>query len=1240
MDDRREPAQPGAGLVERGAGGAGHVPGDEHRSFRQRRRRLAAGEGHHGAPPGEDVRELEPDPARAAGDEHHVAGADLQRIAGRGRDQLRFEALAAHPAHFGRGIAGAELREQGSRQGRGAVFDAQLDRLDQLVGALARQRLRIAGERRVHLVHAGGRDDEEPAGAGGGLGPGDPMGLQHRGEARRELRLGTPERRQVDDATDPGERVRRFADHRIVAGVLQELCQRVRDPERVAGQQEPLGQRVLGGSGGERRLEVGGRERQELAALARDLAQDGREDRSRRGVRLRDRALQVVDDLLDGGLRPEQGARQPARAGEGLVDVAVQLDRHQRVEAEVAGQGLRRLDRLLRERADARDRSQDGPSDPIVGGFRSGRGHRLDHRNRPGSDRGARRCWRGQRQGRKLRKRDAFAGERGGLLLEHLRLLLQQRDLFAEQSHQRIHLRHLLRSGRQPQRLGWLQGPFHRPVRERVERGGWQRDQPRIAALEERRGVQVHSDRPDLTERDRKLRKAVLLAVGESHVHRPLALGQRCPRERGEHAARAHLHPDAAAERRGGAERSDEVDRRGGMADPDLAFISGVGSGGGPAHYRHRRLRRAQRADQLAHGGRDALHQRRVEGMRDVERGDLDSLRREPLGGRLHSGGRPRDHRLAGVVQIRYRDALDPAHRARHHLGGSCGAGHRPFILEAEIDHRQPAQRDQPDCILGRENAGRCGGRKLTQAVPERHVAAHVELLQEAVQGEPDAGHRRLADLGRHQPALGLSRRLRVEEAAQRSAQPAVQIGDGIVELVEPFPESRKLLVRLPQEANPLCALPGEEQADLAPVERPLGEHRTRDQLCRRGRRRRRHPVAFDFLPLLQRLGAGEQLLGERIERVRHHREPCFGVCAPREGPGDVRERASFALQGREGGHELSGGPGHDRVTRSGDQEQLCAGLPWRRQAAPRRRGLRGFLQHHVRVGPTESERADARAPRRPVRLPGHLAPRKEERPGRKVQRRVLLGDARLGRQLPVVQRQRGLDQAGDPGGGHGVADVRLHAPERGARAVALRPARLLEQHAQGAHLDHVPDGGGGAVRFQVPDRLRRDARVAVGHPQRLELSTLPRSHRAIALAVVVRRGALHHGVDAVAVAQRIVEALEDHGAGAFAHHESVGLRVEGTALAAAGDGADAAEADQVVGQEVEVNASGDRQIDLACAQVDDGLLGGDERGRACRVDRERGAAEVPGLGHDRRRHVEQAAGHGERAHRHHVLDQ
>src|SRR5207245_9382133 len=179
------------------------------------------------------------------------------------------------------------------------------------------------------------------------------------------------------------------------------------------------------------------------------------------------------------------------------------------------------------------------------------------------------------------------------------------------------------------------------------------------------------------------------------------------------------------------------------------------------------------------------------------------------------------------------------------------------------------------------------------------------------------------------------------------------------------------------------------------------------------------------------------------------------------------------------------------------------AGLARRRQAAAWLGRLPRFLEHEMGIRTAESERADARTTRLAVGLPGHLRLREEERTRAQLQLGILLGDAGLGWKLAVIQGESRLDQPGDARGGHRVSDVRLDAAERRPYAVARAPARLLEQLAQGADLHHVADGGGGAVRLDVPDARGRDTRVAICHPQSLAPAALARRHQAFTPAVL-----------------------------------------------------------------------------------------------------------------------------------------
>ena len=313
------------------------------------------------------MRQLEPDATGSTGHQDDVAGADLDGLAGCGRHQIRLVSRSACPAHLGGGVARAQLGEQRARHGRSSVPDAQLDALDQLVGALARQGLHVAGKGGVDLVGPGDGDHERAAGGGLGLRAREPMRFQHRLEPWLDLRLPTAQRREMDHAADVLQRVSRLTDDCVVPIVVEERGERVRDAERIAREQQALGQRVLRRRRAEIRLDERGGEWKQLAPFARHLAEDGRKHRSDGRMRLRDGPRHVLDDVLYAGLRPEQVPRQSAGARERLVHVAVQLDGHQRVEAEIAGERLRGLDGLQRKRADAGDGREDRLRHPLLG---------------------------------------------------------------------------------------------------------------------------------------------------------------------------------------------------------------------------------------------------------------------------------------------------------------------------------------------------------------------------------------------------------------------------------------------------------------------------------------------------------------------------------------------------------------------------------------------------------------------------------------------------------------------------------------------------------------------------------------------------------------------------------------------------------------------------------------------------------------------------------------------------------
>jgi hypothetical protein len=210
---------------------------------------------------------------------------------------------------------------------------------------------------------------------------------------------------------------------------------------------------------------------------------------------------------------------------------------------------------------------------------------------------------------------------------------------------------------------------------------------------------------------------------------------------------------------------------------------------------------------------------------------------------------------------------------------------------------------------------------------------------------------------------------------------------------------------------------------------------------------------------------------------------------------------------------------------------------------------LRRLLHHHVGVGAADAERADP-GPARLLTACGRLPLRE---PRADVERRLFELQARVGpvevqarRDLPVLQRERRLDQARRARRGVEVADVGLDRPQR-AKTFLIGPRR--KRLRQRRHLDHVAERRAGAVRLDVADRRRVHVAHRVRGRDHLGLAVDAR-RRVVELerAIVVGGEAADHRVDGVAVRQRVLQALEQHHGGAVAQHRALGVGVEGAA--------------------------------------------------------------------------------------------
>ncbi|ODA69238.1 hypothetical protein APS67_006607 [Streptomyces sp. AVP053U2] len=318
-------------------------------------------------------------------------------------------------------------------------------------------------------------------------------------------------------------------------------------------------------------------------------------------------------------------------------------------------------------------------------------------------------------------------------------------------------------------------------------------------------------------------------------------------------------------------------------------------------------------------------------------------------------------------------------------------------------------------------------------------------------------------------------------------------------------------------------------------------------------------------------------------------------------GCGDLREPVPQGVLGLGGDR-----PRHDR--RSEGRGGGLFGL----------RGRFGLFQQDVGVGAADAERGHAGpAGAAGLRPGGALAQEPDgarapvDVPGRPVR-------VQGGRQDAVTHGHDHLDDAGDTGGGLGVADVRLdRAEHQGTFGVAA----LAVGGEQGLRLDGVAEGGAGAVRLDGVDVGGGQAGGLQGALDDALLGGAVGGGEAVGGAVLVDGGAADHGEHGVAVAAGVGEAFQQEHADALGPAGAVGVVGEGLAAAVAGQAALAAELHQGAGRGHDVDAAREGEAALPRAQGVGGGVQGDQGGGAGGVDGDRRALQAEGVG--------QAAGGG-----------
>ncbi|CAG6939265.1 hypothetical protein PICSAR204_04501 [Mycobacterium avium subsp. paratuberculosis] len=268
---------------------------------------------------------------------------------------------------------------------------------------------------------------------------------------------------------------------------------------------------------------------------------------------------------------------------------------------------------------------------------------------------------------------------------------------------------------------------------------------------------------------------------------------------------------------------------------------------------------------------------------------------------------------------------------------------------------------------------------------------------------------------------------------------------------------------------------------------------------------------------------------------------------------------------------------------------------------------LRRILFHDdVCVGAAHPEGRDAGAAR-----PAAVRPRRQR--GVDAQAETVQVDVGVGALEVQARRDRGvfdgqdrLEQARDPGGAGGVADVGLHRSHR-HRVVGS----FGENPAQRLGFDGVADPGAGAVRLDVVDVGA--AQAGLGQRAADHVGLGGRRWQGLggrAVPGVAHRGGADDGVDAVAVPPGRRQRFEQHQPAALAAHVAVGAPVEGIRVTRHRHRAEFAfQQGDFVGQ-VEVDAARDGQRRLPAAHALAAQVHRDQRGRLAGVDGHAGAAQ------------------------------
>ena len=272
----------------------------------------------------------------------------------------------------------------------------------------------------------------------------------------------------------------------------------------------------------------------------------------------------------------------------------------------------------------------------------------------------------------------------------------------------------------------------------------------------------------------------------------------------------------------------------------------------------------------------------------------------------------------------------------------------------------------------------------------------------------------------------------------------------------------------------------------------------------------------------------------------------------------------------------------------------------------------RWFGEDHVGIGTPHTEAADTGDARQAWYTgPCDVIGRHAEGRSFQVDGRIgtLEADVR-GDDLPA-QCQSGLDDTGHTGCGRQVPDVALDGSD-GAMLLAAVIVTGAEGKRECFHFDGITQRGRRAMCFHVGDVLGAHTGVCLCHGDDIGLSAHAGCGEAgLVAAIVVQCRSTHRGIDVIAVAHGILQALEHHDAHAIAERGALAFGVEGAGAAIGAVHTTLVVNDAAVDGYRDGDTTGQGHVAFPIAQCLERLCDGHQRCAACGVDAESGAAQV-----------------------------